>query len=136
MKGFLFSFIILYLSANVQNFENTKVHLTSKWSKKVLKTQDEKRKQIKYPDMIEELVSAYYEKASKSVFNKCNILKKIGGQWLGGCGFFDGEKLVCMDGIYKSIKNQNCLVYSFGLSDNWDFEVFMAQLGTWSCSSF
>ena len=34
-----------------------------------------------------------------------------------------------MDGLYKAVQNQTCLVYSFGLADDWDFEVFMAELG-------
>ena len=45
------------------------------------------------------------------------------------CGFQDGEKLLCMDGLYKSVQNQTCIVYSFGLGNDWDFELFMAELG-------
>ena len=32
-----------------------------------------------------------------------------------------------MDTLYNAIKNGTCLVYSFGLADNWDFEIFMAE---------
>ena len=45
------------------------------------------------------------------------------------CGFLDGEKLLCMDGLYEALEQKNCLVYSFGLADDWDFEIFMAELG-------
>ena len=34
---------------------------------------------------------------------------------MGGCGFLDGEKLICMDGLYEDVINNNCLVYSFGV---------------------
>ena len=43
--------------------------------------------------------------------------------------FQDGQKLLCMDGLYEASKSKTCLVYSFGLADDWDFEVFMAELG-------
>ena len=71
----------------------------------------------------------YYESVTKPLQNPCKILKRIGGTWYGGCGFSDGEKLLCMESIYQSISNQSCLVYSFGLADDWDFEILMAELG-------
>ena len=66
------------------------------------------------------------------------MLKRIAGNWYtekyhvkeyspdNSCGFQDGAKLMCMDGIYKALKNQTCLIYSFGLCDDWDFEIFLA----------
>ena len=71
----------------------------------------------------------YFETASKTIEGKCHVLKRLGGTWLNKCGFGDGEKLICMDGLYSAVKNQTCLVYSFGLADDWDFEIFMAQMG-------
>ena len=67
----------------------------------------------------------------------CNVLKRIAGSCPSGdiksdiC-YQDGEQLLCMDGIYKAMQNQTCLVYSFGLSDDWNFEVFMAELGLYN----
>jgi hypothetical protein len=60
---------------------------------------------------------------------QCSIIKRFGGRWLRECGFLDGEKIVCMDGMYDSIMNGTCLIYSFGLADDWDFEESMANLG-------
>ena len=74
------------------------------------------------------------------------MLKRISGSWISveyttevnskiSCGFQDGEKLLCMDGLYKAVQNQTCLVYSFGLADDWNFEVFMAELGMYNSYS-
>ena len=74
------------------------------------------------------------------------MLKRIAGSWSSGgdtsqvnskisCGFQDGEKLLCMDGLYKAVQNQTCLVYSFGLANDWNFEVFMAELGMYNSYS-
>ena len=53
----------------------------------------------------------------------------MAGRWRDDCGFLDGEKLLCMDSFYKALEEKNCLVYSFGLADDWDFEILMAELG-------
>ena len=79
---------------------------------------------------------AYYELVPQVQQNSCQILKKIGGAWMKNCGFWDGEKLICMDKLYPSIKNDSCLVYSFGLSDNWDFEIIMASTGKFQLDNF
>ena len=41
----------------------------------------------------------------------------------------DGVKKLCMDQLYKDVKSKSCLIYSFGLSDDWSFEENMALLG-------
>lgn len=74
----------------------------------------------------------YYQMVSKPLQSHCNILKNFGGQWNKRCGFLDGEKMVCMDGLYRAIKNKSCLIYSFGLSKDWDFEIAMARLGNFA----
>ena len=71
----------------------------------------------------------YYRTISRTVQNSCQIVKQLTGRWANECGFLDGEKLICMDGFYEAVINNTCLVYSFGLADNWDFEMLMASLG-------
>ena len=44
-------------------------------------------------------------------------------------GATDGEKYLCLDRLIHDIKRQECLVYSFGLADDWTFEEAMASLG-------
>ena len=76
-----------------------------------------------------EIKDLFYQSINKPLQSSCKILKKFGGKWAPSCGFFDGEKMICMDSIYEAVQNGSCLIYSFGLADNWDFEVAMAELG-------
>ena len=64
-----------------------------------------------------------------TVLYSCKVFKKFAGTWDDSCGSLDGEKLLCMDHLHKAILNGTCLVYSFGLADDWDFEIMMAELG-------
>ena len=57
------------------------------------------------------------------------IIEKILGTWLANCGWFDGEKHVCIDLIKASIDKGECLVYSFGLGSDWSFENTLANMG-------
>ena len=41
----------------------------------------------------------------------------------------DGDKVLCVDTIFQELKNDNCLVYSFGIANDWSFEKSMAQIG-------
>ena len=71
----------------------------------------------------------YYRTISRTSQNSCQIVKQFGGRWSKDCGFEDGEKIICMDTVYEAVENGTCLVYSFGLADDWDFEISMASLG-------
>ena len=51
------------------------------------------------------------------------------GKWLNNCGWFDGEKHVCMDLLKSAIKKGECLIYSFGLGSDWSFENTLAKMG-------
>ena len=59
----------------------------------------------------------------------CNELKRFGGQFNLGCKFTDGSKFVCMDDLFLDILNGECLIYSFGIADDWSFEDVMDNLG-------
>ena len=67
------------------------------------------------PDEIEPLRDFFYRMSAETFQGHCNIFKKLSGKWLPGCGFLDGEKLICMDGLYEDVINNECLVYSFGV---------------------
>lgn len=76
-----------------------------------------------------EIKDRFYRVLSQPLQSYCSVSKKIGGQWLSNCGFLDGDKFVCMDKMKESVQKGDCLVYSFGLSDDWSFEEAMAGLG-------
>ena len=56
-----------------------------------------------------------FKMSAQPLNSHCHVLKRIGGVWFEPCGFLDGEKLICMDPLYQSVINNNCLIYSFGL---------------------
>lgn len=113
--------------------QSLKISEVSKWSDLILQNQNDQRNlellniDTEYMDA-QDLKETYYE-IVPNIQNTCQILKKIGGHWKKSCGFWDGEKLICMEKIFPFIKNDSCLVYSFGLADDWDFEILMAELG-------
>ena len=109
--------------------------------KQYLDNQDTERMQIVHNNLkmlnSSLLKDMFYENINKPLQNECKILKKVGGSWRpNSCGFVNGEKMICMDVIYKALKDDSCLIYSFGLSENWDFEIAMAQLGKSYSNSF
>ena len=50
-------------------------------------------------------------------------------RWDPRLGSADGLKYVCMDRLRTAINADKCLVYSFGLADDWSFEESMMELG-------
>lgn len=125
---------MILLCLNIKLALLSKISDITNWSDLVLETQNSRRIQTLLDTNLAELdgqqlKETYYELVPQVQQNSCQILKKIGGAWMEKCGFWDGEKLICMDKLYPFLKNDSCLVYSFGLSDNWDFEIFMANAG-------
>ena len=47
--------------------------------------------------------------------------------WHGAAS--DGDKLLCLDNLSHDIMDGNCLVYSFGIAEDWTFEISMADMG-------
>ena len=66
---------------------------------------------------------------SQTFENECMVIKKFGGHWSSVAKIIDGQKPVCLDKIYKDIQSGKCLVYSFGVGDDFTFETAMAGLG-------
>ena len=56
-------------------------------------------------------------------------MKKIGGKWDPDCKTMDGQKSVCLDKIFRDLSRGQCLVYSFGVGDDFTFELAMADMG-------
>ena len=87
----------------------------------------------------------YYKTLSNFKRTPCIVKKSVGGQWIklsdslkswcesqGNCETWpqmDGVKTFCMDKIYQDVISDSCLIYSFGLSDDWSFEEVMTKFG-------
>ena len=44
-------------------------------------------------------------------------------------GATEGEKYLCLDSLIQDVNHGDCMVYSFGISDDWTFEHAMATVG-------
>jgi len=44
-------------------------------------------------------------------------------------GCLDGHKYVCLDDFFEDVMNQKCLIYSFGINNEWSFENNMIDIG-------
>ena len=76
------------------------------------------------------LEQLFHEFVTNPFNSACQELKRFGGRYINGCGQYpDGHKYVCMDDILRDIETGNCLVYSFGIADDWSFEDVMDNLG-------
>ena len=55
-------------------------------------------------------------------------MKRIGGTWIDGSHKqVDGDKFLCFDKILT--RDSPCLIYSFGISNDWTFEDLMDSFG-------
>ena len=59
----------------------------------------------------------------------CKEIKRFGGEYKSFCKYFDGQKFVCMDSLIQDITRSECLIYSFGVANDWSFEDVMDDLG-------
>ena len=126
--------MVIYFSAYITTkVSSNHCSIIENYFDKFLISQDQLRiKDIKSKNQKNtfELKSQFYKSLNQPLQTTCKILKKFGGTWGPGCGQLDGEKMICMELLYEDIKNNSCLVYSFGLGDDWVFELALAELGT------
>ena len=60
----------------------------------------------------------------------CHVGKIIALQkWSHVGGATDGERYLCMDNFFKDIKSGSCVIYSFGISNDYSFEEKMGSIG-------
>ncbi len=106
-----------------------------KWLRTVpaLVTQDATRTDNLYKVQVnaslKDIREQFYSIANMPLQNVCTVGKFFGGFWIDHLGCLDGHKYVCMDQLYVDIKSGNCLIYSFGINNEWSFEEGMAKLG-------
>ena len=82
------------------------------WQNSDLKKEDSQRTNL----LLEEkfglpgIKNQFYQVVNQPLQTCCSVGKFFGGQWLGKCGSFDGNKFVCLDKLYQDVKTGNCLV--------------------------
>lgn len=59
----------------------------------------------------------------------CRVMKTFGGNYYSWCQYRDGDKYVCLDTLEQDIADEQCLIYSFGIGNDWTFEDAMGSLG-------
>jgi len=94
---------------------------------------------VNVKEIIEKDVEKMSEKEAMAFFYRlialpqqgiCRSLKRVGGKWPPPYIGVDGDKFVCMDDFQS---DDPCVVYSFGIANDWTFEDFITQFG---CSVF
>lgn len=73
--------------------------------------------------------SLFYKFISNPVGGRCANLQRFGGRYIQDCHYWDGHKFVCMPELINDIGNNECQVYSFGVSNDWSFEKAMGEIG-------
>ena len=59
----------------------------------------------------------------------CMLKSRLGGMFNSHCKFMDGQKYFCMDDLIEDIQKEECLVYSFGIANDWTFEDLISEMG-------
>ena len=77
-------------------------------------------------DQIEDALHAFIMDPTDTV---CKEKHRFGGSYLSYCHYVDGGKYVCMDELIYDIENNECVIFSFGIANDWTFEDMMDNLG-------
>ena len=75
------------------------------------------------------VMDKFHEFIQNPMISICKELKKFGGGYQTKCKYTDGSKFICMDDLMSDIKNGECLIYSFGIDEDWSFEDVMSKVG-------
>eukprot|EP00092_Neocalanus_flemingeri_P080073 GFUD01099846.1.p1 GENE.GFUD01099846.1~~GFUD01099846.1.p1 ORF type:complete len:350 (+),score=60.74 GFUD01099846.1:57-1052(+) len=78
-----------------------------------------------------EAMHKFYNLVALPLQGVCRVHKHIGGRWFVDPlvnSMVDGDYCVCMDNILVDM-DKPCLVYSFGVADDWNFEDIMDSAG-------
>jgi len=127
---FLLGFVLLFIVQHNRQFLKSEQNFDEKLMK-IFRLEDKS----KVDDIVKKDVEKMSEKEAMSFFYRvialpqqgiCRSLKRVGGKWPHPYIAVDGDKFVCMDNFQS---NNDCLVYSFGIANDWTFEDFIVQFG-------
>lgn len=93
---------------------------------KQLKNFVKQQKNKELPDV--EVVDQFYRVMAMPLQLPCTVGQVRGeATWYDSCGSWEGETYVCLDNIHWDSVNDQCIVYSFGMSHLMSFEKDMAR---------
>jgi len=76
--------------------------------------------------MNEDNIQAFLQ---RRMVTPCKYIKPFGGFYYSLCKGYDGHKYVCVEKLLEDVKNKRCLIYSFGVREDWTFESAVSALG-------
>ena len=76
-----------------------------------------------------ELQTLFHKFVQNPHLGRCPRLQRYGGVFQECCQYWDGHKFVCISELMLDIHNDECLIYSFGVSVDWSFEKAMSEFG-------
>ena len=112
---------------DLNNFKAFKPTLLSKFTESIFFLRTKLR--LEKLSLSEAIRDTFYQLMNFPLRSVCLVGKFFGGQWISGYGCIDGHKYVCLDNFYPDVKSGRCLVYSYGISDDWTFEEAAASMG-------
>ena len=77
----------------------------------------------------EQIVNALHAFIMDPTDTACKEKHRLGGGYQSYCRYVDGGKIVCMDELIHDIENNECVIFSFGIANDWTFEDMMDGLG-------
>ena len=77
----------------------------------------------------DELRDLFHQIIMNPHIGRCTTLQRFGGFYRSDCKYWDGQKFMCMPDVYEDIENNECLIYSFGIANDYSFEQALGLLG-------
>ena len=77
----------------------------------------------------DELRDLFHQIIMNPHIGRCTTLQRFGGFYRSDCKYWDGQKFMCMPDVYEDIENNECLIYSFGVANDYSFEQALGRLG-------
>jgi hypothetical protein len=89
------------------------------------------RQQRTNPLLTDEAVIDHFQRImALPLQTACHVGKYVSlKRWLHRCGAMDGQRYLCMDNFYRDIHADTCIIYSFGISEDYEFERDMGSIG-------
>ena len=115
----------------VSNYPENKYHQVKRYIDVLCRLDDSRILELKQLNSVDD--SNIFDRFQQFIQNPmdlvCKDIQKFGGHYISKCKYTDGGKFACMDNLLKDIQNQECLIYSFGINQDWTFEDMMDRFG-------